>query len=343
MKFPVNELLDWYQKNYRMLPWRRDQNPYHVWISEIMLQQTRIEAVIQYYNRFMEQVPAIHDLATISEEKLLKLWEGLGYYNRAHHLKKAAMMIEQNYNGIFPNTYEDILSLPGIGEYTASAIASICFSLKEVTVDGNVLRVYMRYYGKKDCVDDLKVKKQVRNEFMKIIPEKSGDFNQGLMELGETICLPNGTPKCENCPISMECATRKREIWNSIPVKKVKKQKKIENYTVLLFFYDGKIAVKKRNSTGILKNLYEFPNIEKKNLNELKEYLKEENISYDQIKVGPNYTHIFTHRKWNMNSYVIFLNKKPSFNFFTIEEMDTILALPTAFKPFLEWIKKERV
>lgn len=141
-----------------MLPWRRDQNPYHVWISEIMLQQTRIEAVIQYYNRFMEQVPTIHDLATISEEKLLKLWEGLGYYNRAHHLKKAAMMIEQNYNGIFPNTYEDIFSLPGIGEYTASAIASICFSLKEVTVDGNVLRVYMRYFGKKDCVDDLKVK-----------------------------------------------------------------------------------------------------------------------------------------------------------------------------------------
>ena len=178
-------LLNWYQQNKRDLPWRKDQNPYHVWISEIMLQQTRIEAVIGYYDRFIKRLPSIQDLAQINDDELLKLWEGLGYYTRARNLKKAAIMIMEEYDGIFPNTFEQTMSLPGIGEYTASAIGSICFSLKEVTIDGNVLRVYMRLQNCYDNVDDLKIRRKVRNELQKIMPEEAGDFNQALMELGE--------------------------------------------------------------------------------------------------------------------------------------------------------------
>lgn len=340
MKFPVTNLLNWYKQNQRTLPWREDTNPYHVWISEIMLQQTRIEAVIDYYNRFIEQIPNIKSLAQIDDQKLLKLWEGLGYYNRAHNLKKAAILIQEKYHGIFPNHYEDILSLPGIGEYTASAIGSISFSLKEVTVDGNVLRVYMRFFGKKDCVDDLKFKKQVRADLMHIIPNQSGDFNQGLMELGETICLPNGIPKCEECPIKEHCQTRKNRNFNEIPVKKKKSEKKIEKYSVLLFLWNDKVAIAKRKENDVLKNLYEFPNIPMIEEKNIKTYLINQHIDYDNFKIGPSYTHIFTHKKWDMNSYVIYLKTLiSSYEFKTIYEIEQSIAIPTAFKPFLTYLK----
>ena len=334
-------LLNWYQKNKRDLPWRKDQNPYHVWISEIMLQQTRIEAVIGYYDRFIKRLPCIQDLAQINDDELLKLWEGLGYYTRARNLKKAAIMIMEEYDGIFPNTFEQIMSLPGIGEYTASAIGSICFSLKEVTIDGNVLRVYMRLQNCYDNVDDLKIRRKVRNELQKIMPEEAGDFNQALMELGETICLPNGIPKCSECPLKNFCKSYQNDTYLELPIKNKKKDKKEEKYTILLFYYKSQFVLEKRKESGLLQNLWQFPNIQghltKK---QLENYLKENKIKFLKVKKSVSYTHIFTHKRWNMISYMVELDKNDyNMNWNDLKTLKE-KAIPTAFMPFLKELKE---
>ena len=259
MQNKLTNLSNWYQENKRSLPWRVDKNPYHVWISEIMLQQTRIEAVIPYYQRFINTLPTIHDLACIKEDKLLKLWEGLGYYSRAKNLKKAAQIIESEYQGIFPKNYEEILKLPGIGEYTASAIASICFNQKEVTIDGNVLRVYTRFFNDNSNIDDVKVKKEIRKHLMNLIPNDAGNFNQGMMELGETICLPKGLPKCQECPLNQACLAYKKNTYQTLPQKKKKIQKKEEEYTILIYQYQNKYALYQRKEESLLQNLWSFP------------------------------------------------------------------------------------
>ena len=334
-------LLNWYQQNKRDLPWRKDQNPYHVWISEIMLQQTRIEAVIGYYDRFIKRLPSIQDLAQINDDELLKLWEGLGYYTRARNLKKAAIMIMEEYDGIFPNTFEQIMSLPGIGEYTASAIGSICFSLKEVTIDGNVLRVYMRLQNCYDNVDDLKIRRKVRNELQKIMPEEAGDFNQALMELGETICLPNGIPKCSECPLKNFCKSYQNDTYLELPIKNKKKDKKEEKYTILLFYYKSQFVLEKRKESGLLQNLWQFPNIQghltKK---QLENYLKENKIKFLKVKKSVSYTHIFTHKRWNMISYMVELDKNDyNMNWNDLKTLEE-KAIPTAFMPFLKELKE---
>ncbi len=334
-------LLNWYQQNKRDLPWRKDQNPYHVWISEIMLQQTRIEAVIGYYDRFIKRLPSIQNLAQINDDELLKLWEGLGYYTRARNLKKAAIMIMEEYDGIFPNTFEQIMSLPGIGEYTASAIGSICFSLKEVTIDGNVLRVYMRLQNCYDNVDDLKIRRKVRNELQKIMPEEAGDFNQALMELGETICLPNGIPKCSECPLKNFCKSYQNDTYLELPIKNKKKDKKEEKYTILLFYYKSQFVLEKRKESGLLQNLWQFPNIQghltKK---QLENYLKENKIKFLKVKKSVSYTHIFTHKRWNMISYMVELDKNDyNMNWNDLKTLKE-KAIPTAFMPFLKELKE---
>ena len=334
-------LLNWYQQNKRDLPWRKDQNPYHVWISEIMLQQTRIEAVIGYYDRFIKRLPSIQDLAQINDDELLKLWEGLGYYTRARNLKKAAIMIMKEYDGIFPNTFEQIMSLPGIGEYTASAIGSICFSLKEVTIDGNVLRVYMRLQNCYDNVDDLKIRRKVRNELQKIMPEEAGDFNQALMEFGETICLPNGIPKCSECPLKNFCKSYQNDTYLELPIKNKKKDKKEEKYTILLFYYKSQFVLEKRKESGLLQNLWQFPNIQghltKK---QLENYLKENKIKFLKVKKSVSYTHIFTHKRWNMISYMVELDKNDyNMNWNDLKTLKE-KAIPTAFMPFLKELKE---
>lgn len=342
MKEYSKVIVSWYQKNKRNLPWREDKEPYHVWISEIMLQQTRIEAVIGYYHRFMKELPNISSLASVDEEKLLKLWEGLGYYNRAKNLKKAANEIMINFHGKFPTTYVDIIKLPGIGEYTASAISSICFDEQEVTIDGNVLRVYTRFYNDVRNIDDPKIRKQIHKELMNIIPKESGDFNQGLMELGETICLPNGLPKCKICPLAKDCLARKQENYLNIPVKNPKKEKKVEIYTVLLFNYQDELAIYKRTKESLLNKLWSFPMIENNlTIQELKKYLNKEQISYKNISLGPKNIHIFTHKKWQMQSYFIELSTKETLSKYTwIKELDleNTYAIPTAFQPFKQAI-----
>ncbi len=341
----VNSLLEWYIKNKRLLPWRVDKNPYHVWISEIMLQQTKIETVISYYCRFINELPTIASLADCSEDKLLKLWEGLGYYNRARNLQKTAQIIMNQYDGQFPNSYFEILSLPGIGEYTASAIASICFSLKEATVDGNVLRVYMRINNCYDDINNVKVKSRVRNELLSIMPDNPGDFNQSLMELGETICLPNGIPKCLICPIRDYCQAFQKGNYLELPVKYIKKDKPTEFYTIFLFLYHKKVAICRRKNVGLLQNLWQFFNISNKmSLSQVKDYLESNHILFCDVKKSISYTHIFTHKKWNMVSYIINLESISNISdvqWVNLVELEEKYALPSAFQPFKKVIVEE--
>ena len=261
----VKPIVKWYQEQEKILPWKQDKEPYHIWISEIMLQQTRIEKEKKYYTRFMEELPTIQHLAKVSDEKLLKLWEGLGYYNRARNLKKAAIQIEENYKGQMPTSYAELLNLSGIGEYTAGAIASISYQEKVPAVDGNVLRVVSRVLASKDDVLSPETKKRITKKLLEIMPDESGDFNEGLMELGEKICLPNTIPLCEKCPIQQFCIANKENLTNEIPVRIKKQKRKVEKRTVFIVKYKDEIAIRKREKTGILANLYEFPNVMRRN------------------------------------------------------------------------------
>lgn len=336
MKDISKPLLAWYKTAKRNLPWRQDTNPYHVWVSEIMLQQTRIEAVIEYYNRFMDKLPTISDLSSIDLDTLLKLWEGLGYYTRAHNLQKAAQKIMNEYDGIFPRKYEDIISLPGIGEYTASAIASICFSLKQVTIDGNVLRVYSRLCNCYDDISLVSTKKKVRQELEKIIPNNSGDFNQAMMELGETICIPNGAPKCTCCPLSSHCLAYEQNTFQHLPVKTQKKNRKMEQYTVFLLYTKNKVAVLKRETPGLLRNLWQCPNVEGHlTMDKALDSLQKMKIFPQDIVEGPTYKHVFTHKEWEMISYIVKVKEENSpYTWVMKKDLDSIIAIPTAFQPF---------
>lgn len=289
-------LLEWFRDHQRTLPWRSDPTPYHVWVSEIMLQQTRVAAVLDYYRRFMAALPTVRDLAQVEEDQLLKLWQGLGYYNRVRNLQKAARYIVDQLDGQFPANYKQLLTLPGVGEYTAGAIASIAFGLPEPAVDGNVLRVVTRVTGDPSDISRADTKKAVRNALAEIIPLNApGDFNQALMELGALICLPNGAPNCSHCPAAPFCAAHQENKTDLLPVKGTKKPRTIENRTVYLIVYDGKVALRRRPSRGLLAGLWEFPN-------ELDDAPAAEQwalatASREFCGVG---RHIFTHREWHM-------------------------------------------
>lgn len=329
-------VVQWYQKNKRDLPWRRGKNPYHIWISEIMLQQTRIEAVKQYYERFIEQLPTIKDLANIEEERLLKLWEGLGYYSRARNLKKAAKIIQEQYKNQMPKNYVELIKLPGIGEYTAGAISSIAYDEQVPAVDGNVLRVLSRVVGSKRDVLESRTKKEFMEILAKVIPKQAGDFNEGLMELGELICIPNGIPLCNRCPLQKNCVAKNENLTELIPVRNQKIKRKKEDITVFLLEFKGKIAIRKRNSTGLLANLYEFPNVPQKlTKQEIEKRLKNWNlISYEIEKVGIH-RHIFSHVEWNMIGYKIeVINSNEEFMWVKKSDILEKYPIPGAFSPF---------
>lgn len=303
----VQPLLDWYDKNRRSLPWREDPSPYHVWISEIMLQQTRVEAVREYYRRFLAELPDIAALAEVGEEKLLKLWEGLGYYNRARNLKKSAILIMEQYDGIMPDTYEELLKLPGIGSYTAGAIASIAFGRDVPAVDGNVLRVITRVEADSSDITDEKVKKRIAEELTGILPKgKSGNFNQALMDLGAMVCLPNGAPKCELCPWQEFCMARIEERIDRIPYKTPKKQRTLEKKTVLVIHLNGSILLHKRPAKGLLAGMYELPSMKEHcGPEEVLDYVRELGFGPIHIETLPPSRHVFTHKEWLMNAYLI--------------------------------------
>ena len=335
----IKHLLEWYDAHKRNLPWRKNKNPYEIWISEIMLQQTRIEAVKSYYDRFMQELPTIHDLANIEEEKLLKLWEGLGYYNRAKNLQKAAKLIEEKYNEKMPNTYQELITLPGIGEYTAGAIASISFNERVPAVDGNVLRVISRVLGSKKDILLPETKKEITKLLTKYMPNQAGNFNESLMELGELICIPNGEPNCLICPLKQFCIAYQNNLTNEIPVRVKKVKRKIEEKTVLLLIDSfGKIAIQKRTKKGVLSGMYELPNIEGKlSQEELIQFLQKEKCYIKEIKFLGEFKHVFTHIEWQMYGYQVNIKEcNLPYLWVSTKELEEKYALPTAFKQFLK-------
>lgn len=302
-----NPLLMWYDSNRRILPWREEPAPYRVWVSEIMLQQTRVEAVKPYFERFMKQLPDIAALANAPEEVLLKLWEGLGYYNRVRNLKKAAIQIMEEWGGSMPDTYEDLLTLKGIGSYTAGAIASIAYNRPVPAVDGNVLRVVSRIRMDERLITDAKVKAMVEQELLSVIPhERPGDFNQAMMEIGACVCIPNGAPHCEECPLAQICMAHQKGCELNYPKKAVKKSRTIEEKTILVIRDEDKAALKKRGEKGLLAGMYEFPSLEGyKTAEQVTTYLAAQGIRTLRIQPLEDAKHIFTHKEWHMKGYMI--------------------------------------
>lgn len=343
----TDRLLQWFYANARVLPWRENPRPYYIWISEIMLQQTRVEAVKGYFERFVREIPDISALAGVSEEKLLKLWEGLGYYSRAKNLKKAAIRIVEQYQSELPKDYEKLRSLPGIGAYTAGAIASQAFGIAAPAVDGNVLRVYMRYTGNRADITREAVKKQVAAELAVWMPQKQpGDYNQALMELGATVCVPNGKPACEKCPINGACYAKNHHCVDELPVKKRPKERRIEKKTVLVIECGGKYLLWKRPANGLLAGMWEFPWIpEYQTVSALTEYLEKNGISVEQLHILGEKKHIFSHIEWHMLGYSIHTDcpaeLTPDFTecvWATKRQLRERFALPAAYHAYLNKI-----
>lgn len=287
-------LLEWYYENARVLPWRSDPTPYHVLVSEIMLQQTRVAAVLGYYARFLEALPTVEALAAVEEDVLLKLWQGLGYYNRARNLQKAARQIAEDFGGEFPRSYEGLLTLAGVGAYTAGAIASIAMGIPVPAVDGNVLRVAARITGDGGDITRPDVKKRFAADLGEIIPTAApGDFNQALMELGATVCLPNGAPKCEVCPAAHLCAAYREGRTGEIPAKTPKKARRTEERTVYLISREGEVALRRRGE-GLLAGLWEYPNVLAG---------EEPPTALTDVEFAAVGKHIFTHIEWHMTVY----------------------------------------
>ncbi|MCL2035505.1 MAG: A/G-specific adenine glycosylase [Oscillospiraceae bacterium] len=328
-------VIRWYLQNKRDLPWRENKEPYRVWLSEMMLQQTRVQAVIPYYKRFLAELPTIGALAAANEEQLYKLWQGLGYYSRARNLQKAARVIMTEYDGVFPNAYEQILKLPGVGPYTAGAIASICFDAPVPAVDGNVLRVTARIEGLAVDISQPAVKKEIREALLQIYPKSgSGDFTQGLMELGATVCVPGGKPKCGECPVKSICKAFQNGATGEIPLKKPAKTRTHESITVFVLVCNEKFAIRKREEKGLLAGLWEFPN----NVGIL---TSEQAISLasswdvkpEKIAKKADKKHVFTHIEWHMRFYRIPCGEQ-SARFIWVDEdaLRDTYAIPTAFQ-----------
>ena len=332
-------LLPWFAANKRELPWRQDREPYHVWLSEIMLQQTRVEAVRGYYTRFLAALPTVEALAAADPDRLHKLWEGLGYYSRVRNLQAAAQKIMVCHGGVFPRDYDSIRALPGVGDYTAGAIGSICFELPTPAVDGNVLRVYTRLLADARPISADATKRAVREALCAVYPAgRCGDFTQALMELGATVCVPNGAPSCAACPLSKLCRARAKDAWQQFPVKAEKKARRIERLTVFVMECDGTFAVRKRKSSGLLAGLWEYPNVsghldEQEALAQAETWgVRPRNLIKQLVR-----THIFTHVQWEMRCYYLDCGERsPQFVWADRAALETQIALPTAFGMFRE-------
>ncbi len=298
-------LLKWYDTHRRILPWREDPTPYHIWVSEIMLQQTRVEAVKPYYKRFMETLPDIASLARISQETLLKLWEGLGYYSRARNLQAAARQIMEEYGGQMPDTREELLKLKGIGSYTAGAIASIAYGKKEPAVDGNVLRVLARLRMDSGEITDPKVRQRVERQLREVMsPQRPGDFNQAMMDIGALVCVPGGQPRCGQCPLAQLCMAREQGCQDAYPRKAAKRGRVIEERTVLVIQDSTRTVLRRRPAKGLLAGMYELPGLDgHKAAEEVTRYLADSGLKILRIQKLEDSRHIFTHREWHMWAY----------------------------------------
>ena len=333
-------LLPWYDAGHRDLPWRRDREPYHIWLSEIMLQQTRVEAVKGYYARFLEALPTVEALSQCDDDALHKLWEGLGYYSRVRNLKKAAIRVMEDHGGVFPNTFKEVLALPGIGDYTAGAVCSIAFDLPTPAVDGNVLRVISRITEDATPIDSPAYKKEVRDKLAAIYPQRAGDFTQALMELGATLCGPNWKPRCEECPCRDFCGGHLHGTAEQFPVKLPKKGRKVEEMTVFIAACDGRYAIEKRPSKGLLADLWQFPHVPG-HLDTTEAVAVAEGLGLTARDVlrSVERKHIFTHIEWKMRGYYLEVSQcGGDFEWRTAEEIRRDAALPTAFRQFWEEI-----
>ena len=341
----VMPLLSWYDGHARVLPWRENTAPYRVWVSEIMLQQTRVEAVKPFFERFMKALPDVSALAACPEDELLKLWEGLGYYNRVRNMQKAAQVIMTEYSGEFPADFGKLLALPGIGSYTAGAISSIAFGIPMPAVDGNVLRVISRVKASYEDVLKQSVKNAMEAEIRELIPkERAGDFNQALIEIGAIVCVPNGKAKCEECPLAFCCRAKAEGIVDELPKKKAKKERRVEDRTVLILKDGDRVAIRKRPAKGLLAGLYELPNLDG-NLSEQQvlEQVKEWGLSPLRILPLAGAKHIFSHVEWHMTGYAVSLEETDhmedsGFLFIETKETESSYPIPAAFAAYAEYL-----
>lgn len=343
----VKPLLSWYDGHARVLPWREDNSPYRVWVSEIMLQQTRVEAVKPFFERFLKALPDVRALAECPEDELLKLWEGLGYYNRVRNMQKAARVIVEEYGGAFPADYEKLLALPGIGCYTAGAIGSIAFGIRMPAVDGNVLRVLSRVEASHEDILKQSVKTAMEQKIQKIIPkDRAGDFNQALIEIGAIVCVPNGKAKCQECPLAFCCKAYEQGIVDELPKKKAKKERRIEERTVLVLKEGDRVAIRKRPPKGLLAGLYELPNLEG-HLSEDEVLGRVKEWGYAPLRILPlaGAKHIFSHVEWRMTGYVVSLEETENMDrnenglfFIDAKETEEKYPVPAAFAAYARYM-----
>lgn len=342
-------LLNWYDRNRRILPWREEPTAYRVWVSEIMLQQTRVEAVKPYFERFMRALPDVAALAAADEETLLKLWEGLGYYNRVRNLNKAAIQVMEQYDGRIPADYEALLKLSGIGSYTAGAVSSIAYGLKYPAVDGNVLRVLARIRMDERLITDAKVKTAVEKELVEAMPaDRPGDFNQAMMELGAVVCVPNGAPHCEECPVASICMAHETGTELQYPRKASARKRTIEEKTVLVIRDSDSTVVRKRPGKGLLAGMYEFPTLSGHcTAEEVVEYLAGNGLKVIRIQPLEDAKHIFTHKEWHMKGYMVRVDElEPAvpaeattdWIYIQPEDTKTRFPIPTAFAAYTKML-----
>ncbi len=341
MKNIVVPLLKWYEANKRDLPWRQDKDPYHIWVSEIMLQQTRVDTVIPYYHRFLATLPDVQALAEADEDVLLKLWQGLGYYSRVRNMQKAARMIVAEYGGQFPRERDELLKLPGIGPYASGSIGSIAFERPYPAVDGNVLRVFARLQNDRTDIASTTARKNAETLVTALMPEgQCGDFTQALMELGACVCLPNGEPRCDGCPVQAYCKAYDAGTVQSWPVKSSAKPRRIEEKTVLLVRCGDRYALRRRPKKGLLANLWELPWLEgRQNADDLIQRW------CDALTLPPEplgeARHIFSHIEWHMTGYLLQIAEEAAFpgcEWFTAAQVNDSLSVPTAFSAYARHI-----
>ena len=344
----VQPLLEWYRDNRRQLPWRNQNNAYYTWVSEIMLQQTRVEAVKPYFKRFIGELPDIQALAACPEEKLMKLWEGLGYYNRVRNMQLAAQIVVSTYGGKLPASYKQLLELKGIGNYTAGAIASIAYQIPVPAVDGNVLRVLSRITEDRQDIMKQSVRRQAEEKLQEVIPQECpGDFNQAMMELGAVVCVPNGPARCEDCPIAKFCLAYQHGIVEELPVKAPKKQRSLENRTVLVIQDGEKTVIQKRPKKGLLAGLYELPNLDG-HLSRDEVLAEVERMQLEPLYIEklPDAKHVFSHIEWRMTGYLIRVasldtDREMPFIFAEKKQSERQYAIPSAFRAYVKYMKEE--
>lgn len=327
-------LLSWYQENKRDLPWRRNKNAYYIWISEIMLQQTRVEAVKPYFKRFIETLPTIQDLADASEDTILKLWEGLGYYSRVRNMQKAAIICQEEYDGKLPTTYDELLTLPGIGPYTAGAIASIAYQQPVCAIDGNVLRVYARLFAIEKDILNTKTRNEIQTIMEQDLAKDMGEMNQALMDFGSSICIGNGAVRCNICPLQSLCKAYQLGKVHQLPIRKKKKERSTKKYTIVLYQCLDKVLIHKRDTKGLLAGLYEFVTMDN-------HYPKKQ---FPNSQYLGKYKHIFSHVEWDMKGFLVqvdTMEQKEGYIWVNKEELFTTYSIPGAFQAYLVKAFKE--